>query len=298
MITRTIRVEHFLTSFFFPKAPVQQQQSDYSNDEQQQQEPKVALVIPTFRRTPAVQDSYSQQAPSNYGSQDTKGIANPAQSYQQQQPIQQTNSGYDLQQDNEDYSRDEPQQQQQQSYTPQLDVKGAANPVRNSGYNQVRTPVQQQQEIKSAAPANYGQQRDAAKSAVQSSYGQGLRSPALNQRIPPPPARTRPLFAQTRGTPAAADFPALNQYQQQQADMDAYSASQNSPIFDDEEEAFSGDEMGSYGLRNNGGYEAASSLNEESVAGGNRNGRMVLLLFDKGHVNHSEQSQMNPQESY
>lgn len=85
--------------------------------------------------------------------------------------------------------------------------------------------------------------------------------------------------------------------QQYQSESDSFSASQNDPIFDDENESLSSDDIGNYGLRNNAAYETAASSQRASGQQPS-NGRMVLLFFDKGHIASNQQNLMTRAEAY
>lgn len=280
---------------------VQQTNTEYGQQQQQDTKDFTSQVQSNVQQSYGqTQSTYFDQRSNtnNYGPQNTKGFSRDSQSSlgQVQQTFQQSNTGYGAsgygQQDNRAQAPVQSDFQQTTSYEQTrapvaLNTKNALQS--NTGYGQQNTGYGQQN-------SGYGQQQSrdqSSKSFLSSnSYGQQQNFP-----LPPTFARNRPLFPMVT-TSAPADFSGNNQYQQGDQNNDGFAASRNNPVFDDDEDSFTNEDVGSFNGRNNNGYGAASNVNEDSVSQPAGPGRMVLLLLDKDHINPNEQLVMNPQRGY
>lgn len=245
-------------------------------------QPKAPLTIPNYRtkagRSQLSSTKSSKTAPSNQKS--------PISSYPSFPISQQT-------------QQTQPEQQQ--------DTKGAVKPqpqpntktaLKNpsTSYLPALSPPSATKSTYSAPPQSKSPQQDSSYFPLPVNSQQQLQSPKnapLTRGLPPPPA----LVARSRPS-QSFNFPSSqSQVQPSSESYPSYSASSNTPVFDDEEDAMSitADDMGAYGLRTNSPYDAtaaSATSHLRAVEQPQGSGRVVLLLFNKEHP-HSQASRMS-----
>ena len=240
-------------------------------------QPKAPLAIPNYRtkagRSQLSSTKSSKTAPPNQKS--------PISSYPSFPISQQT--------------QPEQQQDTKSSVKPQSNTKSALkNP--STSYLPALSPPSATKSTYAAPPQSKSPQQDSSYFPLPVNSQQQLQSPKnapLTRGLPPPPA----LVARSR--PAQSfNFPSSqSQVQPSSESYPSYSASSNTPVFDDEEDAMSitADDMGAYGLRTNSPYDAtaaSATSHLRAVEQPQGSGRVVLLLFNKEHA-HSQAPRMS-----